>query len=37
MLHKIGAICKESMQDFDTRHLIMTTQIEPAQIKSFHC
>lgn len=33
MLHKVGALDKATMRDFDARHLAMPTAIEPAQIK----
>ncbi|HEY8262252.1 MAG TPA: DNA-binding transcriptional regulator, partial [Methylosinus sp.] len=33
MLHKVGALDKATMRDFDARHLVVPTQIEPAQIK----
>lgn len=33
MLHKVGAIDKATMRDFDARHLAVPVEIEPAQIK----
>lgn len=33
MLHKVGALDKATMRDFDARHLAVPSQIEPAQIK----
>ncbi|MBF2717258.1 helix-turn-helix domain-containing protein [Agrobacterium vitis] len=33
MLHKVGALDKATMRDFDARHLVMLSEIEPAQIK----
>jgi putative transcriptional regulator len=33
MLHKVGVLDKATMRDFDTRHLILPSKIEPAQIK----
>jgi putative transcriptional regulator len=33
MLHKVGAIDKATMRDFDARHLAVPSGIEPAQIK----
>ena len=33
MLHKVGAIDKATMRDFDARHLIVPSKIGPAQIK----
>ncbi|HXT81721.1 MAG TPA: DNA-binding transcriptional regulator [Acetobacteraceae bacterium] len=33
MLHKVGALDKATMRDFDARHLIVPSGIEPAQIK----
>jgi putative transcriptional regulator len=33
MLHKVGAIDKATMRDFDARHLVVPRAIEPAQIK----
>jgi putative transcriptional regulator len=33
MLHKVGVLDKATMRDFDTRHLIVPSEIEPAQIK----
>ncbi|MFG5118437.1 helix-turn-helix domain-containing protein [Methylorubrum sp. POS3] len=33
MLHKVGALDKATMRDFDARHLAMPDMIEPAQIK----
>ena len=33
MLHKVGALDKATMRDFDTRHLAVPPEIEPAQIK----
>jgi putative transcriptional regulator len=33
MLHKVGAIDKATMRDFDARHLAMPSAIGPAQIK----
>jgi len=32
MLHKVGALDKATMRDFDARHLAVPTAIEPAQI-----
>jgi putative transcriptional regulator len=32
-LHKVGAIDKATMRDFDARHLSVPPMIEPAQIK----
>lgn len=32
-LHKVGAIDKATMRDFDGRHLAIPTEIAPAQIK----
>lgn len=32
-LHKVGAIDKATMRDFDTRHLVVPSVIEPAEIK----
>ena len=32
-LHKVGAIDKETMRDFDARHLAVPPAIEPAEIK----
>ena len=32
-LHKVGAIDKATMRDFDARHLAIPTEIAPAQIK----
>jgi len=33
MLHKVGALDKATMRDFDARHLAVPRVIEPAQIK----
>ncbi|ABY29904.1 helix-turn-helix domain-containing protein [Methylorubrum extorquens] len=33
MLHKVGALNKATMRDFDARHLMVPDMIEPAQIK----
>jgi putative transcriptional regulator len=33
MLHKVGALDKATMRDFDARHLIVPTMIAPSQIK----
>ena len=33
MLHKVGAIEKATMRDFDARHLVVLSDMEPAQIK----
>jgi putative transcriptional regulator len=33
MLHKVGALDKATMRDFDARHLAVPRLIEPAQIK----
>lgn len=33
MLHKVGALDKATMRDFDARHLAVPNDIEPAQIK----
>jgi putative transcriptional regulator len=33
MLHKVGALDKATMRDFDTRHLAVPAGIDPAQIK----
>ncbi len=33
MLHKVGAVDKATMRDFDSRHLVVPSEIEPAQIK----
>lgn len=33
MLHKVGALDKATMRDFDARHLAVPAEIEPAQIK----
>ncbi len=33
MLHKVGALDKATMRDFDARHLAVPTAIEPAEIK----
>jgi putative transcriptional regulator len=33
MLHKVGVFDKATMRDFDARHLVVPTEIEPAQIK----
>ncbi len=33
MLHKVGALDKATMRDFDARHLMVPDEIEPAQIK----
>ena len=33
MLHKVGALDKATMRDFDDRHLTIPVEIGPAQIK----
>nr|WP_314559851.1 hypothetical protein [uncultured Pseudomonas sp.] len=33
MLHKIGALDKATLRDFDARHLVVPEMIEPAQIR----
>jgi putative transcriptional regulator len=33
MLRKVGALDKTTMRDFDARHLVVPTEIKPAQIK----
>ncbi len=33
MLHMVGALDKATMPDFDARHLVVPSEIEPAQIK----
>ncbi len=33
MLHKVGALDKATMRDFDARHLVVPEMIEPAQIR----
>jgi putative transcriptional regulator len=33
MLHKVGALDKATMRDFDARHLVMPGAIEPGEIK----
>ena len=33
MLHKVGALDKATMRDFDARHLVVPLGIEPAEIK----
>ena len=33
MLHKVGALDKATMRDFDARHLAQTYEFGPAQIK----
>jgi len=33
MLHRVGALDKATMRDFDARHLAVPSAIEPAQIK----
>jgi putative transcriptional regulator len=33
MLHKVGALNKATMRDFDARHLAVPRTIEPAEIK----
>ncbi|KQT82376.1 DNA-binding protein [Methylobacterium sp. Leaf465] len=33
MLHKVGALDKATMRDFDARHLAVPSAIDPAQIK----
>lgn len=33
MLHKVGALDKATMRDFDARHLAVPGEIAPAQIK----
>ncbi|GMV62558.1 MAG: hypothetical protein AMXMBFR74_17260 [Parvibaculum sp.] len=32
-LHKVGALDKTTMRDFDMRHLAVPSEIEPAEIK----
>lgn len=32
-LHRVGALDKKTMRDFDARHLVVPTQIDPADIK----
>lgn len=32
-LHKVGAINKATMRDFDARHLVVLTEIKPAEIR----
>jgi len=33
MLHKVGALDKMTMRDFDARHLVAPSTMEPSQIK----
>lgn len=33
MLQKVGALDKATMRDFDARHLVVPSEIEPEQIK----
>jgi putative transcriptional regulator len=33
MLHKVGALDKTTMRDFDARHLVAPSTMEPSQIK----
>ncbi len=33
MLHKVGALDKATMRDFDARHLVVPLAIEPSEIK----
>jgi putative transcriptional regulator len=33
MLHKVGELDKTTMREFDARHLVVPTEINPAQIK----
>lgn len=33
MLHKVGALDKTTMRDFDARHLAVAARMEPTQIK----
>ena len=33
MLHKVGALDRATMRDFDARHLVVPSEIEPSQIK----
>lgn len=33
MLHRVGALDKATMRDFDARHLVVPREIKPAQIK----
>ena len=33
MLHKVGALDKATMRDFDARHLAVPAQLDPADIK----
>ena len=33
MLHKVGALDKTTMRDFDARHLVAPSMMAPAQIK----
>jgi putative transcriptional regulator len=33
MLHKVGALDKTTMRVFDARHLVIPTEIEPAEIR----
>ena len=33
MLHKVGALDKATMRDFDARHLVQPSEIEPAEIR----
>jgi hypothetical protein len=33
MLHKVGALDKATMRDFDARHLVVPTVIAPSQIE----
>ena len=32
-LHRVGALDKKTMRDFDARHLVVPTQIDPADIR----
>lgn len=32
-LHRVGALNKATMRDFDARHLVVPTQIDPADIR----
>ncbi|MGJ4890461.1 helix-turn-helix domain-containing protein [Bradyrhizobium sp. HKCCYLR20261] len=32
-LHKVGALDKATMRDFDARHLVVADELKPAQIK----
>ena len=33
MLHKVGALDRATMRDFDARHLVVPNEIAPSQIK----